>query len=252
MAVAGVAVRAEVVEGERQVPRSVCAVDDSDDSCFASPVTQLCRRQYERRLGGDVAEEEHAGARCHGAPDRVNEPGRVDGRQRDVRDDEAGVRPTCDLSPQQLHRTVLAVSDDDLVARRKGKRRGHGVERRRRVRDEDEPVRLGDTEVRRQLTASVGEQIGQPPPEELDGIALQRVPQLPLPGEDRPRRGAEGAVVEMGDAGVEQEVGAELLCRWRLRRLFIASYQGWQLCCRLCPRLRSSHAASVPGPAALR
>ena len=78
---------------------------------------------------------------------------------------------------------------------------------------EDEPVRLGNTEVVRQLAAHAGKQLGQPPPEELDGIALQRIPQLLLAGEHGPRRCAEGAVVEMGDAGVEQEVGTELLCR---------------------------------------
>ena len=77
------------------------------------------------------------------------------------------------------------------------KRRGDGVQRRRRVRDEDEPVRLGDADVRRQLAAHACKQLGQPPPEELDGIALERVPQLPLPFEHRARRGAEGAVVEM-------------------------------------------------------
>ncbi len=55
------------------------------------------------------------------------------------------------------------------------------------------------------------ERRGQAATEELDGIALERLAELSLTLQHRTRRRAEGAVIEMDDVRVEQEVASQVL-----------------------------------------
>ena len=63
----------------------------------------------------------------------------------------------------------------------------------------------------RQLATRDCERRGQAASEELDGIALDGLAELLLALEHRPRRCAEGTVIEMNHARVEQEVASQVL-----------------------------------------
>ncbi len=116
----------------------------------------------------------------HRAPDRIQELVGVHDRQWQRDDDEPRAGPGCDLLPQQPHGAVLAVCDDDLVARPQWNRSRHGVQGRRRVREQDEAFWIGYAHVFRQLPARGCECSGQTTSEELDGIAFERRAQRSL------------------------------------------------------------------------
>ena len=103
-------------------------------------------------------------------------------------------------------------SRQHLVVRAEAERADHSVETGRRVRDEDE-VLWADADKRGECRARFGQQIVEAAPEELRGVALEFALQLLVAGEHRSRAGAVGAVVEIDDVRIEQELHAVTVSR---------------------------------------
>src|SRR5581483_10465039 len=115
--------------------------------------------------------------------------------------------PAADELPQELHAAVLRVAEQHLVASAELERADDGVQRRARVRREDEVRRRG-AEVRGERRPRRLQPRGEAAleREKLDGLPLELALQPLVLREDRTRASAERAVVQVDDAGIEQEL----------------------------------------------
>jgi len=188
----------------------VRAVDDRDEVERAGAHDDLLQRQDEPGRGGDVADVHGARAFARVGNERRDDLARFAKRQWDRRADVARACAPAGPLPRQVAGAVLEVCREHLVVRAERERAGSEVDSGRGVLDEGEVVR-GAADVSGEGSPRVVEERGQAAVEEVDGLALQ----LALPGlvalEDRPRAGAERAVVEEGDLGIEEELASELL-----------------------------------------
>ena len=197
VAVAGVDVRAERIEIERQLPGRVSAVDDRERTDRTCCRADLRHRQHERGRRRDVADGD--GLRLR--PDRLRELVRlcVD----EIRAHEL---------PRPRHGTVLVAGRQHLVAGLEPQGADDGVQTGGGVRDEDEVVGAR-AEEDGQRGARPGRQLLETAGEELDRIALELPLQVLIAGEDGRRTGSEAAVVEERDPRVEQEIQGATVSR---------------------------------------
>jgi hypothetical protein len=100
------------------------------------------------------------------------------------------------------HRVVRVVGRQQLVAGREPERAQDGVDPGGRVRHEDEILRIG-AEEGRELRARLIEQASEIAHEELHRLSLDAIAPALLLGEDFSRAGAERAVVQKGERGIE-------------------------------------------------
>ena len=197
VAVAGVDVRAERLEIERELARCVGAVDDRECPRRPRRGADLRHRQHERRRRGDVAD----GDRPRPRPDRVHELVRL------------GVdEPRAHELPGPRDGAVLVPGRQHLVAGLEPERADDGVQSGGSVRDEDEIVG-SRAEEGGQRGARPGRQLVESAGEELDRVALELALQLLVAREDGRRAGAVAAVVEERDPRVEQEIQAATVSR---------------------------------------
>ena len=140
-----------------------------------------------------MAEEDDARVR----PDRRDELLRL-------ADDER----RADRSPRLHERPVLVRSREDLGAGLERERADHRAQRGRCVASERNIVPTG-AEKGGELAPNLGQEPGQAPVQEIGRLALQlALPRL-VALEDRPRAGAVGPVVQIGDLGIEQPIHTE-------------------------------------------
>ena len=131
VAVAGVDVRPERLEVERQLTGCVRAVDDRERAGRPRGGADLRHRQHERRRRGDVADRDRLRPRA----DRLRELLRL------------GVdEPRAYELPRPRHRPVLVPRRQHLVARLEAERADDRVQAGGGVRDEDEIVGPGADE----------------------------------------------------------------------------------------------------------
>ena len=197
MAVAGVDVRPEVLEVERQLPRRVGTVDNRERTRRSRPCADLRDREHERRRGGDVADRDRPRPRSNRSEELLR-----------LRVDKRGAGEF----PRPRHRAVLVSGRQHFVVRLEPQRADDGVQARRRVRDEDEIFRARADEPR-ERRPRLGDQAVEATREELDGIALELALKLLITGEDGRRTGAVAAVVEERRARVEEEFQAATVSR---------------------------------------
>ena len=95
------------------------------------------------------------------------------------------------------------VGGDDLVARLEPERPQDGVHPGGGVRNEGDVVRVGADE-RRERVPGPGQEPRQASPEEVDRLALEAQPELRLEVQDGARARPEGAMIQIGDLGVER------------------------------------------------
>jgi hypothetical protein len=122
-------------------------------------------------------------------------------RQRDVRADVA----RGEVLEEQVVRPVLEIRREHLVIRPELQRARRRVHRRGRVRNEDEVVRRC-SDVGGERGARLRQPFWQLPVEELDRLPLHLALKLLVPLEDGAWAGAERAVVQEDDVGVEEEL----------------------------------------------
>src|SRR5207244_1592464 len=106
VAIAGVDVRAEGLEPERNVARRVRTVDDRDGAGLARQAAELLDGQPQRGLRGYVADEENARPLGEALAERVERPPHI-----------ARARLPADVLPEEVERPVLVVAREYLVAR---------------------------------------------------------------------------------------------------------------------------------------
>ncbi|MEI9893109.1 MAG: hypothetical protein WDN28_04155 [Chthoniobacter sp.] len=123
-------------------------------------------------------------------------------------DDDLGSRARRGFGEHVAACIIIVVGGEQFVAGRELQRAHDRVHARGGVGDEDQVVRLG-LEEGRQLFARGVEQIWQIAPEKLHRLALHAGAQFGLGREDGAGAGAEAAVIEEDDAGVERPVIGE-------------------------------------------
>ncbi len=208
--IAGVDVGADGLQVELELTGHVRAVDDRQDAGFAGAGANLLDRQDHRRAGGDVREEDRAGAVRDAVPERLDDRLATRRRQRDRLVDVAGAGLGAKVIPRHVQRAVLEVGRQDLIARLQRQRAGDHIEAGGGVGDECEVVWIG-IEIGADPAAGGVEQRLLPSLYEGHRLPLQlALPRLP-DLEHGPRRGAERTVIEKHDAGVEQELLAQRL-----------------------------------------
>src|SRR6266446_6569391 len=203
VAVAGVVRGTERAEVERQHAGRVRAVDQRVDAAPGELAHEPLDGQHEARRAGHVIEQREPGARRdprqHGFNDRVRRREREgNGHDHDLRPRRGGHE--VEHVPA---RVVGVVGHQELVPRRERQRAQHGVHGGGRVRDEDQALRVG-AEERGERAPGVVEQRLQVAYEEAHRLPLEALAQALLRLQDRARAGAEGAVVQEGDRGVER------------------------------------------------
>ena len=197
VAVAGVDVRPELLEVERQLSGSVCAVNDREHAGCARSGTDLLDRKDKRSRRGDVADRDRLRPRA----DRTRELARlcVD----ELRSHEL---------PGARHRSVLVARRQHLVLRAEAERADDGVQPCGGVRNEHEVLGSGADESGKRR-ASLGQQIVEAATEKLRGVPLELALQLLVAGEHGYRTRSVAPVVEIDDTRIEQKLHAATVSR---------------------------------------
>ena len=210
--VAGVVGGAEIVEGEGDHAGAVGAVDEGVDAAVGEGPHDRGDREDEAGGGGDVIDEGEAGARAdaglQGGDDLVG----VGDREGHGGDDEAGAGATAEVLQGVAAGAVDVVGGEELVAGSEAEGAEDRVDAGAGVAHEDEVVGASADEGGDVLAGAV-EQGAESAEEEVDRLALHQGAQAVLLAEDDARAGAEGAVVEEDDRGVEGPVSAEIVRR---------------------------------------
>ena len=203
VAVAGVEVRPELIQLEVHVAGRVRPVDHRQDAGGPRASADLGDWEDEGGARGDVADGDHPRASGHAGPELLDERLRALDRQVDRLVDVTRALALAVVAPGAVDRAVLEVGGEHLVAGLEPQRARDRVDAGGGVGHEDDVLRVGADEAG-ERAARLGQQPLQASAQELDRLLLQ----LALPGlvglEDRPRAGAEAAVVEEGDVPAEQ------------------------------------------------
>ena len=202
VAVAGVVRRPERPEVERKHAGRVRTVDDGVDAPRGELADEALDREHEPGRARDVVQQREPRPRRdvseHGVDDLI---GRVQ-RKRDRRHDDARARTLGDEVERIAARVVGVVRRQELVARGEPQRTHHGIDAAGRVRHERDVLRVRADEVRQLLPCRI-ESLLELAGEESDPLRLHLGPKPRLLGEHLGRTGAELAVVQEGDIGIE-------------------------------------------------
>ena len=183
-------------------------IDERIDAPPVELADQLADREDEPGRARHVADKGQPRSRRHCSEDRLDHLARAADREWHAGYDDP--RPVAPGRPPERvqRRVVLVVGGQQLGAGREAERTEDGVHAGRRVRDEDQVVRVG-TDERRQRRARLVEQPLELAGQEADRLRLQPVAPALLRLEDGPRAGSERAVVEERDRRVEQPVARD-------------------------------------------
>ena len=206
MEIGGIEVGSEVLHVQRDLPHRMGAVDNAEDSGFARTAADLLDRENERGRRRDMAEEDDLGARGNAGPELLHEGLGGCDRHRHWLVFVDRARLLAQEAPAAIERAVFLVACQNLVAGLQMQAAGDDVHAGRGVGDVDEVVGAA-VDVGRQRGTRFAHQAVEAAlvAEELHRLALQ----LALPPlvflEHNLGRGAERAVVQEGDVGIEQE-----------------------------------------------
>ena len=223
---AGVDVGVQLAQIQRDLADGVRAVDHRQDARLTRAAADLRQREDQRGRAGDVAEEDDFRARRDARPEQLDELGLRGDRRRDVLPHEARAGAIAHVAPGALHRAVLVVGGQDFVPLAQPQRRsacralavarrvgvgqaaGDDVHGCRWVGEVDDVIGA-DADVLGQSRPAFDEQLSGASAQEADRFALQLKLEALTGLQHGPRRGAERAVVQKDDVGIEQELGFE-------------------------------------------
>jgi len=181
----------------------VGAVHDALDASSAQRLDELRERNDQRRRAGHVIEERQARARRDRFEHRPDDLFGTGKREWHARHDHPRAAARRHELEGLAAGAVGVIGRQDIVAGLQvpaAERRVDGVSR---VRDEGEAVRRRPDECPERLPR-FGEAPLQLAVEKVDRLPLDARTQIGLELEDRPRAGAEGAVIEVVDPGIER------------------------------------------------
>ena len=207
VAVAGVEVRAQGVQVQVDLPWRVRAVDERRQAAAAGGLTQRGDGKDQRRGRRDVAGEHHPCARRDGGHHAVDEGFGVEGqRDLDAPIDRAGQR--AHALPGGVAGAVFVVGGQHLVAGLQAQRLRHRVDARGGVGHEDQVGRRS-TQAGRQSRACLRQQRRRTPAQKGHRVAFEfELPVLVI-GEHVFRAGAETAVVQEDEPGLQKKLLAQ-------------------------------------------
>ena len=205
MKVAGVVSGADGAEIERDLSRGVCTVDERVDAARAHLRNDALDRQNERGLAGDVIDQQQARALGDFPQHALDYVVRRGDGERHVDDHDLRAGEAAGVVEHVARGVVFVRGDEQLVVLVEVERAQHGIDAGGCVGDEGDVLRLRADE-RRDLGARGVEQRLELAHHEPHRLALQPCAVLVLLGQHCDGRGAEGAVIEVGDGGVKKPV----------------------------------------------
>ncbi len=205
VAVAGVVGGSQAIEIDRDLARTVGAVDQGVYPALLQFGDDVGDGEHQGGRAGDVVDESESGAVGHGRRDGCRDLLRIGEGEGDAGDDDLDPGPPGDEVDGVATGVVGMVGDEQLVTGGEGEGTEHGVDAGGGVGDEDQVVGSG-TEEPAQAGAGRVQQLLQVPLEEAHRVGLHAAPDTVLGGEDGLGRGAEGPVVEEVVVRIEDPV----------------------------------------------
>ena len=194
--------RGEPAEVDLHHARRMRRVDERVHPAAIQLADDRLDRQHEGRGRRHVADQREPRARRHGLEIRLDGLRRLLDRERDAHDRERRPVALGGRAHRVERRVVLVVAGQQLVAGLEPERRQDGRDARRRVGHEHDPLGVA-VEEPGDLEPHLVEVALELPVEEPDRLPLHPVPPDALRLEDGRRAGAERAVVEERDVGLE-------------------------------------------------
>jgi len=203
VAIAGVEVRAELLEPERDLARRVRAVDDRDHVPLARAPTELRYREDDARIAADVAADDRPRGRGHLGPEQLERLPHS-GAGTNLHGHVARISALAEVPPEHVHCAVLPHRREHLIAAAELQRARDCVQPLGRIRGEDEIAGVrADVRGERRLGFVDQPGIAAVAREEVDRLSLELELQALVLIEHGTRAGAEGAVIEVDDAGIK-------------------------------------------------
>jgi len=227
VAIARVGGGAELMELQRHHARAVRAVHERLDAARGQLTHQAFDGEDQRGLAGDMVEQGEACARRHAGEDGSDNFLRGGEREGNFRNHDLRARLFRGKGGGVGAGSVFVVGQENLISRLQRERSQERVHARRGIRYEDQVFRLRPDESS-QCRTSVIQQRLQVAPEELHRLPFQAVLPSALGGQHRPRRAAEGTVIEECDGRIQQpkRVGRGHGMKGRSRKVIMAARLG--------------------------
>ena len=171
--------------------------------------------QHERRLCGDVIDDDELRPRRQRPDDRFHHVAGIPYRIRHMNRSEGRATAVTDRTGRERDRAVRQIGDHHLVARTERHRSEHRADACRDIRDKDEILRTRAKELCHLIAGFAQARHGAPrhrlipvqfAQHESRRLALHFVADRLLFLQDAPRAGAHGAVIEVGEFRIEQPV----------------------------------------------
>ncbi len=209
MQVAGVVRGAEGAEIEREHPGGMGAVDERVDAAHLHLGHQALYRHDQSGLTGDVVDEQQPRALGHPLEHARDDVVRRGDGVGDIYAHHLGAVEASHVVEGVAAGVVLVRGDEQFLVLVEIERAEDGIHSGGGIRHERQSTLVGAEELRKGAPGLIEQRL-ELPDHEAHRLALELRAQVILFGQNRDRRGAEGTVIEKGDARLEEPVLAHV------------------------------------------